>query len=721
MAKPSEPQSLSISERLDTPLFWRVTLGHALLAAIVLASLGLHLYNIGSIGDANSYYTAAVESMLQSWHNFFFAAAEPGGSVTVDKPPLGLWIQAASAFFLGVSGFSVVLPSIIAGLLSIILLFHLVQKYFGAPAGLIAALALAVTPVALAADRNNTADSLLTFVLLLAAWAFIKATESGKLPYLLAGAVLVGLGFNIKMLQAYLVLPALYALYLFSAPPGWGRKLLNLGLATMLLLAVSLSWAVVVDLWPEDQRPYVGSSEDNTVMELIFGHNGLNRLWGGGGGSRGAAIVANLSPDQDDAAAGQFAPPNDGGRNVQPPAESGPGTRPQAGPPNGDGPQGRDGGQGGDGGPAGTGAPGGQGGGGAFSFETGEAGLTRFFEAPLAKEMSWLLPFALLGLGLAVSSAPFRFPLTSRAHKAALLWGGWLVTCLVFFSAAEFFHAYYMVMLAPALGALVGIGATRLWRLAQRRRPLALSLLAGASLATMAFQFYLASAFSVSAWWLALPWLLFAVSMMLLLASLRSAARWTRWGLPAFALALTAMLIVPAAWSGLTVGDDGASVGLPAAYSGGQSNPRGQMDGQRNVDEGMLAYLEANTQGMTYLMAVPSSHQGASYVLETGRGVLYMGGFGGGDPVVDTDDLAHLVADGQLRYVLSNGQGGQGHQSGVSAWLQSSCSVVAEYSQRSVANLYGDDGGTPNAAPPNGAPPNGVVNQGANTLYDCAN
>lgn len=692
MTNQSGAQTASISERLDKPLLGQITLAHILLAAIVLASLGLHLYNIDAIGDANSYYTAAVESMLQSWHNFFFVAAEPGASVSVDKPPLGLWIQALSAYFLGVSGFSVVLPSIIAGLLSIILLYYLVKKYFGPSAALVAALASSITPVALAADRNNTADSLLTFFLLLGAWAFIRATEDGKLRYLLAGAALVGLAFNIKMLQAYLVLPAFYVLYLFAARVGWGRKLLNLGLATLLLLAVSLSWAALVDLWPEDQRPYVGSSENNTVMELIFGHNGLNRLFGGGGG---AAVAANVAPNQ------LGAPPNDGPGSFQPPADAGQGVRPQSGPPNGDGPQGRDAN------PVGDGGPDARGGGGGFSFETGEAGLTRFFEAPLAKEMSWLLPFALQGLGLAVLSAPLRFPLTTRAHRAALLWGGWLVSCLVFFSVAEFFHAYYMVMLAPALGALVGIGATLLWRLAQRRRVLALGLLVAASFVTLAFQFYLAQSFAVGAWWLALPWLVFVVSVLLLSASLLSEAHWKQWALPAFALVLTAMLIVPAVWSGLTVADESVNVGLPAAYSGSQVNGRGQVAGERNVDEELINYLEANTQGMTYLMAVASSQQGAPYVLETGRGVLYMGGFNGGDPVVDADDLAQLVADGDLRYVLSSGQNQRGNQNDINAWLNTSCSAVAEFSQRAVANLN-DAGG----------PPGNQGSQGG-ILYDC--
>src|SRR3990172_13003117 len=126
--------------------------------AIMLAALALHLTNIEDIGNANPYYTAAVESMLKSWHNFFFAAAEPGGSVTVDKPPLGLWIEAAFAYFLGVNGFSVTLPNILAGVFGIPLLYVMVKKYLGALAGVLAALVMAITPVLVATNRNNTMD-----------------------------------------------------------------------------------------------------------------------------------------------------------------------------------------------------------------------------------------------------------------------------------------------------------------------------------------------------------------------------------------------------------------------------------------------------------------------------------------------------------------------------------------------------------------------------------
>jgi len=186
------------------------------LAGILLLALFYSFFRLEQEGYGNLYYAAAVKSMLTSWHNFFFVSFDPGGFVTVDKPPLGLWVQAVSAALFGFNGLSLLLPQALAGVVSVALLYHLVRRTFGPTAGLLAALVLALTPISVAANRNNTMDSQLVLVLLLAAWAVLRATETGRLRWLLACAVLVGLGFNIKMLQAYLVLPAFYLLYLIA-------------------------------------------------------------------------------------------------------------------------------------------------------------------------------------------------------------------------------------------------------------------------------------------------------------------------------------------------------------------------------------------------------------------------------------------------------------------------------------------------------------------------
>src|SRR5574341_326962 len=325
-------------------------LGWIGLATIVTLAAIRRFSNLDALGYANHYYTAGVTSMLQSWRNFFFVAAEPGGAVSIDKPPVGLWLQAASAYFLGVNGFAMLLPEILAGLASVVVLYHLVRRSFGIVAGWLAALALAITPIVIATDRNNTMDSTLILTLLLAAWAFVKATESRRLRYLLLGAVLVGIGFNIKMLQAYLPLPAFYALYFLGASQSLRRKTVNLALATVVLLAVSFSWAVAVDLTPADQRPYVGSSSSNSVLELALGYNGLERLTGMGGSlssflarlSGGSFSGGSARPDGNRngnfpppglGGNGQFQPPNFGAGGNGQPAQPGGGGFPGTGQP----------------------------------------------------------------------------------------------------------------------------------------------------------------------------------------------------------------------------------------------------------------------------------------------------------------------------------------------------------------------------------------------------
>src|SRR2546423_13871626 len=264
----------------------------ALGAVLALTAL-LNFWQLDRLGYANTYYATAVKSMLQSWHNFVFVSFDPGGFVSIDKPPLGFWIETASARLFGFSGLSLLLPEVLAGVLSVAVLYRLVARIWGRGAGLLAALFLAVTPVSVVTARNNTIDSLLVLTVLLAAWAVARAVETGQLRWLLLCAVLVGLGFNIKMLEAYLVVPAFGLVYLVGARASWRKRLGQLALATVVLLGVSLSWATAVDLTPASARPYVGSSGTNAELSLALGYNGLSRLLGGAGTPGGGAGGGN--------------------------------------------------------------------------------------------------------------------------------------------------------------------------------------------------------------------------------------------------------------------------------------------------------------------------------------------------------------------------------------------------------------------------------------------
>src|SRR6266436_1918944 len=250
------------------------------LVGITLISVFMNFYQLGQNGFGNLYYAAGVRSMLDNWHNFFFVAYDPGGFVTIDKPPLGFWLQVASAKLFGFTPFSVFLPQALAGVLSVLLLYYLVRRHFGVVAGLLAALALAVSPISVVTNRNITIDSTLALVLLVGAWAVMRAAETGRLRWLLLSAAVVGIGFNVKMLEAFLVVPAYGLLYLLAAPISLWKRIGQLALAGIVLLAISLSWALVVDLTPASMRPYVGSSQNNSEISLALGYNGINRLVG---------------------------------------------------------------------------------------------------------------------------------------------------------------------------------------------------------------------------------------------------------------------------------------------------------------------------------------------------------------------------------------------------------------------------------------------------------
>jgi 4-amino-4-deoxy-L-arabinose transferase-like glycosyltransferase len=683
------------------------------LGLIVLLGAALRFYKLGAYSIGNAYYAATVKSMLTSWHNFFFAAYEPGGSVTVDKPPLGFWLQAVSAYVLGLNGFALALPQALAGTLSIPVLYGLVRCQFGRPAkqssglaanqpaglvaGLAAALALATLPVAVSAERNNTIDGVLVLLLLLAAWAFWRAARSGRLAPLLAGAVLVGLGFNVKMLQAFLPLPAFYALYLLGAPLRWGKRLLYLGLATVVLLAVSLSWAVAVDLTPADSRPYIGSSTNNTVLELIVGHNGLKRLNladffegdrapdGGGTQPGDGAPAGGSAPDDGQGATPLDNPPplpggDDGGR----PAGQ-PGMRPSQGgaPPDGmpaDGvpPAGAAGdGAAGDGPPPGgpgNALPDGGPAGGGRSSEVGQPGWLRLFTQPLVGEAGWLLPLALLGLPLVLVVLGRHWPLTVR-HLALVLWAGWLLPEVVYFSLnSGLFHAYYLIMLGPPLAALVGATAWALWRLTQRRRWLALGLLLGLAAVTLLVQIvalgdqalYLGAVLA-----LALPLLLGGLAL-LDLGTARGRLPLARVGL---ILALLSLVVGPLLWAGLTTLNQNPDVALPRSgpdTTGGGDRVTATLTGEQAE---LLDYLLAHAEPDSYLLAALSSHETSPYILATGRPALTFGGFNGGDDVVTVEQLAAMVEGGELRYVLGGRELTQ-RKPEIGHWVESNCTTV---------------------------------------------
>ena len=700
------------------------------LALILALAAALEFAGLDREGYANTYYAAGVKSMLSSWHAFFFASYDAGGFVSIDKPPLGLWVQAASAKLFGFSGLSLLVPEALAGVLSVALLYHVVGRACGPVAGLVAALALALTPISVVTDRNNTIDSLLILTLLLAAWTVTVAAERGSLRLLLLCAAVVGLGFNIKMLQAYLVAPAFGLVYLIGAPLPLRRRLLHLCIASVVLLVVSLLWAVIVDLTPIGQRPYVSDSGSNSELSLALGYNGLGRvtqaLFSGLSGVHVLGITIDL----------QVVP--------------------------------------------------------AFAPEIGDPSAFRLLSPTLGSQVGWLLPLAMVGLvGAAIERGP-HLPLDRRG-QALLLWGGWLLSAGAFFSAGRFFHLYYLVMLAPAVAALAGMGLLALWRLTLKRGwrgwllPVALAMTAALQahilagyldwaiwLIPVAIGGTLITALVIVAWRLRIRVRL--APSLLLHATPRTARVATTVGVLALLAAPTTWSVVSiangngGAWlpqAGPATGFGGAGGGpggfhfatkngrfipfpdggvvLGAGGRGASTIPRGtgaapfvlsgasfRFGGGRrgfggggggavtfagsqasSLDPKLVRYLRANQGSARYLVATATSSYASLFILAADRPAMALGGYQGWDRIITPVALAHLVNERTVRFfylppvsttrtqparVFAGSQVGVGMASipgtndDLTRWVQSTCSRVPTLRWQTVASSSGGFG-----------------------------
>ncbi|MEU1888013.1 glycosyltransferase family 39 protein [Micromonospora rifamycinica] len=364
------------------------------LAVLLLGTGLLYLWGLGASGWANSFYSAAVQAGSESWKAFFYGSSDAANSITVDKTPAALWLMALSVRIFGLNSWAILVPQALLGVASVGVLFATVRRWYGPAAGLIAGTVLATTPVAALMFRFNNPDALLVLLLVLGAYATVRAVETAGTRWIVLVGVLVGFGFLTKMLQAFLVVPVFAGVYLLAAPTGFWRRIRQLLLAGLGLVVAAGWWVATVELVPASARPYIGGSQHNSILELTLGYNGLGRITGDEEGSVGG------------------------------------GARPG-------------------------------GGGGPFS---GQTGWSRMFDTEVGGQISWLLPAALILLvaGLVLAGRAAR---TDRRRAGLLLWGGWLlVTGLIFSFMSGIFHAYYTVALAPAVGALVGIGTVLLWR-----------------------------------------------------------------------------------------------------------------------------------------------------------------------------------------------------------------------------------------------------------------
>jgi 4-amino-4-deoxy-L-arabinose transferase-like glycosyltransferase len=650
---------------------------HLALPALLGATAVLHLWGLSRSGWANAFYAAAAQAGGESWTAWFFGSSDAANFITVDKTPAALWVTGLSVRIFGLSSWSILVPQALMGVAAVGLLYAAVKRVAGPGAGLLAGAALALTPVAVLMFRFNNPDALLVLVLIGAAYATQRAVERGAARWLVLAGVLVGVGFLAKMLQAFLVLPALAAVWLLAAPVAWWPRLRGLLLAGVATLVSAGWWVLAVELWPADSRPYIGGSQNNSVLELVFGYNGFGRLTGDETGSVG-------------------------------------------------------------------GSPGGG---------WGQTGITRLFGSEMGAGASWLLPAALVLLGVLLwtgerarglvgnATAPARSsdlvppgtrraPRTDVVRAAAVLWGGWLlVTGVVFSYMAGIIHPYYTVAIAPAVAALVGIGVTVLWR--DRAAPAARIMLAVVLALTVGWAWYLLSR---TTWQ---PWLTWAVPIAGLLgvAALLGVHRMPRaavvgvatvalvagaGGSTAYALATAATPHTgaipsagPAGAGGLRGGPrgmrgDGRSQGgLQGRFGGaGTMPPPGAPTGTgaRNATRGqngaggpggmggilgsptpsaeLTALLKQDSGSYTWVAAAVGSNNAAGYQLAVDAPVMAIGGFNGTDPAPTLAQFQALVAQKKIHWFVGGGTafgtggrsatstGGSDDAARIAAWVQ---------------------------------------------------
>ncbi|MGH2878352.1 MAG: glycosyltransferase family 39 protein [Solirubrobacteraceae bacterium] len=591
--------------------------------AILALSLVLNTVKLSQNAWGNTFYSASVKSMLGSLHNFLYASFDQGGLVSIDKPPLGVWVQVVSAKLFGFTPLSVLLPEAIIGTLTVLALYLILARRLGVPAALAAALTLAVFPVFVAVSRANGVDPLLVLLLVLACGAALRSIDGGRVVWLLVAGALIGLAFNTKTLAAYLAVPSIAFGYLVCAPGNWGRRLLALVGAGLVLVLVSFSWIALVELTPASKRPFVGSSTNNTEIGLTFEYNGFGRVEGEVGGPGNVSIkpggtvpaaphrvtvhrsvgtrVNKPTAKVRVGASGSKLLPN--GRYVNP-----------------------------------------------IAFG-GKVGPLRLFESELNGQGAWLLPFAIFGL-LALALQTLGRGRDRRDPRLAtlLVLGGWFAVEAVVLSYSKgIVHPYYISALAPGAAAMVGAGVAAFVDFARGRDP-RLLLLVLAVIGTVAAQIVILEQQDYLQWFI--PFLIVGAVLGLIAVAVR------RLALPAVTFLLAVLLVAPTAYATTTwlapVEGTFPAAGTHEATGFGLYGveEEGMLENRK-----LVAYVDSHRGGRDrngWSVLVDASPTAAPLIL-LGSPAGALGGYGGSDPVLDGRGLARLVANGRARYVVLGG------------------------------------------------------------------
>ncbi|MFH9425047.1 glycosyltransferase family 39 protein [Streptomyces sp. NPDC017529] len=663
----------------------------ALLGIAAFAAL-LYAWNITTSGLA-PYYSVAARSMTESWKAFLFTAYDPAATVTLDKIGGFLWPQAISARIFGFHDWSLTLPQCVEGVVSVLVMYRVVRRWRGAVAGLFAAGLLTLTPVAASMFAHAILDAALVMCLVLAADQYQRAVTTGRLSRLLFAGVWVGLGFQAKMMQAWLIAPALALGYLIAAPVTLRRRLVHLLTSGVVMGVVSLSWVLMVTFTPKDSRPYVDGSANNSAFSMVFGYNGFDRIDQGNGpgitsgGSGGRQTPGGSDQQRSTGGQGGSTAGSDRGASGQ-----------------GDAGQRQDGG---DSGKKGRTPPqGGQG----KRLNMGPWGNVwhKLFDLRLLAQIGWLYPLALASLAFGLIRHRKR-PRTDVGRGGYVMWGAWLLTVAVALSFASVPHTAYVATLAPALAALSAAGTLAMWRAYRTRDgrwahalPVTIALQA-------AWSAYIAAQYPYFAPWL-LPLISAAALVGLAALVLRGRVRLRHIGLAGAAAGCLAMFAAPAVWS-LSVFNPrfagtafDANAGPRGPEDKGTGPPRGAAPVSRVVggqshssadhtpkaltplQKRILDYVRQHNGTAEYTFSADGGWARASAIAATGLPILPLGGLTGAAPSITLAEYRRMVASGELRYAMLTipkpKDGGKQEDAPVSesekisAWVRAHCTEV---------------------------------------------
>jgi 4-amino-4-deoxy-L-arabinose transferase-like glycosyltransferase len=585
---------------------------------------------------------------LRSWHNFFFVTADPNGLISVDKPPLGLWLQALSAKLFGFAALSLLIPEGICAVLAVALIYRIVAPRFGSLAGLLSAFSLAVFPSFVAVSRDSGVDPLLILLMLATCGAGLAAIDSGRLRTLVWCGVLAGLAFNTKSLAALLCVPGIGLGYLVCAPGSLRRRLVALTAAGVVFAIVALSWITIVQLTPASQRPFVGSTSSNSEFQLALGYNGFGRV-GGQQGGPGKSTIHYLTGPQTlplvrpgvnspglTAAEDRFL-----ATHRPPPAAPVPRAAPgRHRPP--------------------TPVPFG-----------GARSPWRIFGAGLGGQAGWLVPLALIGmlaLGLAVRGRG------DRRTPGLFVLGGWfLIELATLDFSAGIVHPYYASALGPGVAAMVGAGGVAIASLVRRRasrgalRGYVLAVLAVAG--TVGVQLVVIDREGDPLWW-RIPLVVICLGSLIAIPLARRRAGW------AVAVAVGALLVAPMVFS-FSVWLAPVYGTFPAAgpYSYPGTGGYGVGPTTLRSDRSLIRYLHTHDATRPYVLLTQSSDQASPLIL-LGLPASAVGGYNTTDPALNGPQLAALVSAHKARYILIAGPYASRGGNGASAAARLVCPEV---------------------------------------------